>query len=76
MNDEKKVESYTCQICSKNTTNSVDAVTHYLDHGSSALNAINTIIKNQRTGSVTPADTARVEAKVISDKKVITANNK
>ena len=60
MNNEIKVESYKCQICNKEAKNSVDAITHYLDHGSSALNAVNALIKDQRTGSVTTEDRARV----------------
>ncbi|MGD0728761.1 MAG: hypothetical protein ABR981_01660 [Candidatus Micrarchaeaceae archaeon] len=66
-NNEMKEESYKCQICGKEAKNSVDAITHYLDHGSSALNAVNALIKDQRTGSVTTEDRARVDAKLSAD---------
>jgi hypothetical protein len=58
MNNENK--TYKCQICNKETRNSVDAMTHYIDHGSSALEAINELIKEQRTGSVSVGDKARI----------------
>lgn len=53
MEDEKKQEIYVCKICNKHNQDSADALTHYLDHGSSGLNAINSMIKDQRTGSLT-----------------------
>jgi hypothetical protein len=60
--DDKKEESYKCQICNKETKNSVDAITHYLDHGSAALNSVNAMIKDQRTGAVSPEDRSRIAA--------------
>lgn len=62
MDGGKKIESYTCQICKRENKNSIDAVTHYLDHGQSALTAINALIKDQKSGSVTVTDKARVDA--------------
>ena len=62
MNDERKMETYKCQICNKDAKNPVDAITHYLDHGSSALNAVNALIKDQRTGAVSVEDRARIAA--------------
>lgn len=61
----KEIESsedkiYKCQICNKETVNPVDAMTHYLDHGSTALAAVNAMIKEQRTGSVTTEDRTRI----------------
>jgi hypothetical protein len=63
MNNEiKKDETYKCQICNKETKNSVDAVTHYIDHASGAMGAINDLIKDQRTGNVSTGDRARISA--------------
>ena len=70
------VSVYKCQICNKETKNPVDTMTHYLDHGSTALAAVNAMIKDQRSGSVTTEDRARIsdEAKATAQKgKVITA---
>ncbi len=66
MNDEikneTKTESYKCQICNKEIRNPVDTITHYLDHGSAALNSVNTMIKDQRTGAVSVEDRSRIAA--------------
>jgi hypothetical protein len=82
-NDDK---TYKCQICGKDTGNSVDAMTHYLDHGSSALEAVNSLIKDQKIGNVSTegkqkayADdrvvAQKAEDKIIvqKDKKIIAA---
>lgn len=53
---QTKKGTYICQICGKEAKNSVDAVTHYLDHGSSALEAVNALIKDQKSGRVTKED--------------------
>lgn len=52
----KHTGSYHCQICQKQTANSVDAVTHLLDHGTSALEAVNALIKDQKIGRVSTQD--------------------
>ncbi len=54
----KSTGTYKCQICNKETKNSVDAITHLLDHGSSALEAVNALIKDQKIGRVSTADRA------------------
>ncbi len=61
-NETSENKNYKCQICNKETANPVDAMTHYLDHGSTALAAVNAMIKDQRTGSVTTEDRARISA--------------
>jgi hypothetical protein len=63
-NSKKEIEqeTYKCQICNRELKNPVDAMTHYLDHGSNALTAINSLIKEQRTGNVSIEDKARVLA--------------
>jgi hypothetical protein len=48
----KEGGTYKCHICNKETNSSVDAMTHLIDHVSSALEAINTLIKDQKTGKV------------------------
>jgi hypothetical protein len=66
MNNEIKTDvkeenkSYKCQICNKEVSNPVDAMTHYIDHGSSALAAINALIKDQKIGRVSIEDRARI----------------
>lgn len=73
---ETKNTTYKCQICSKETKNTVDAMAHYLDHGSTALEAVTAMIKEQRTGGVTNEDRARIteENRVTSQKaKTMTA---
>jgi hypothetical protein len=62
MDNEIKGETYKCQICNKEAKNAVDAITHYLDHGSAALNAVNAMIKDQRTGAVSTEDRSRIAA--------------
>jgi hypothetical protein len=57
----KEGKSYRCHICNKTSKNSVDAITHMIDHSSSALEAINAMIKDQKGGKVSNDD--RQEAK-------------
>lgn len=62
MNNEIKNEnkSYKCQICNKEAKDPVEAMTHYLHHGSTALAAVTAMIEDQRTGSVTSEDKTRI----------------
>lgn len=48
----KKGDSYKCHICGKETKSSVDAMTHLIDHVTSALEGVNNLIKEQKTGKV------------------------
>jgi hypothetical protein len=69
-------KTYKCQICSRETKNSVDAMTHYIDHGSSALEAVNALIKDQKIGRVSVEDKARISVEdktTAQNGKVITA---
>ncbi len=50
--------TYKCHICGAETESSIAAITHLLDHGSSALEAINALIKDQETGRVSTEDRA------------------
>lgn len=70
MTNEIKPETYKCQICNKETTNSVDAVTHYMDHATSAMGAINALIKDQRTGMPSASEKTKIiaEDKTQADK--------
>ena len=74
--DVKEIKNYKCQICNKESKDPIDAMTHYLHHGSTALASVTAMIEDQRTGSVTTEDKARIseEARVTAQKgKVITA---
>jgi hypothetical protein len=78
MNNDTKNENktYKCQICNKEANDPVDAMTHYLHHGSTALAAVTAMIEDQRSGSVTAEDKARISdaSKTAAQKgKVITA---
>jgi hypothetical protein len=64
----KSKGTYKCQICNRETKSSVDAITHLLDHGSSALNAINALIKDQKVGRVSTEERAS-DGKMASAKK-------
>ena len=68
---EKKIETYKCQICGKESKDAVDTMTHYLHHGSTALAAVTAMIEEQRTGSVTVEDKTR-----ITEEKGVIAQNK
>gem|GEM_PF-5836993 len=57
--NKKHSDTYKCQICNRESKNSVDAITHLLDHGSSALEAINALIRDQKVGRVLTSDRAR-----------------
>ncbi len=57
----KENKTYICQICGKEAKNTVDTMAHYLDHGSTALEAVTAMIKEQRTGGVTIEDRARIK---------------
>lgn len=48
----KKGNYYKCHICGKETKSSVDAMTHLIDHVTSALEGVNNLIKEQKTGRV------------------------
>lgn len=45
-----------CQICGRKTENPVDAMTHLLDHGASALEGVSKLIKDQKEGKVSKVD--------------------
>ena len=45
-----------CQICGRKANNPVDAMTHLLDHGSSAMEGISRLIKDQKEGRVSKTD--------------------
>jgi hypothetical protein len=68
-------KTFTCQVCNKESKNSADAATHLLDHGSSALESVSTMIKDQTNGKVTAEEkaddsaTPKKEAPVIVAKK-------
>jgi hypothetical protein len=63
MNNEKNEDkNYKCQICNKESRDPIDAMTHYLHHGSTALAAVTAMIEDQRAGSVTVEDKARISA--------------
>ena len=53
---KKKGQSYECQICGKGSKTPIDAMTHLLDHGSSALEGVSNLIKEQREGRVAKTD--------------------
>ncbi len=69
--ETKELETYKCQICGKDSKDSIDAMTHYLHHGSTALAAVTAMIEEQRTGSVTAEDKTRIteENRVIAQNK-------
>ncbi len=70
-NKETESQTYKCQICSKDSKDSIDAMTHYLHHGSTALAAVTAMIEEQRTGSVTAEDKSRIteENRVIAQNR-------
>ena len=48
----KERNDYICHICNKESRNAVDAMTHMLDHATSALESISDMIKDQEMGNV------------------------
>jgi hypothetical protein len=60
--ETKEVKTYKCQICNKEAKDAVDEISHLLDHGSTALARVTAMIQEQRSGSVSTADRARVSA--------------
>lgn len=54
-----KEGTYKCQICGKEEKDPVMATTHMLDHGSSALESVSSMIKEQKEGRVSKEDRAR-----------------
>ncbi len=72
--NEKHSDVYKCQICNKESKNSIDAITHMLDHGSSALEAITALIKDQKVGRVLTSDRARDDRVRISTDDDIAAS--
>lgn len=56
----KDDKTYKCQICNKEAKDPVEAMTHYLHHGSTALAAVTAMIEDQRTGNITTEDKVRI----------------
>jgi hypothetical protein len=50
---KKKGQNYECQICGRSNKTPIDAMTHLLDHGSTALAGMSKLVQDQREGNVT-----------------------
>jgi hypothetical protein len=60
---KKKLDEFKCQICGRKSDNPVEAMTHLLDHGSSALESVSKLIKDQKEGRVSKSDRERLKEK-------------
>jgi hypothetical protein len=65
----KEDNTYECKICNKESKNSVDAMTHLIDHASSSLEAVNTLLNH--TSSALEAVNA-----LIKDQKIVKVSTK
>ena len=52
------LKTYKCQICSKETKGSSEAMMHLIDHGSILLNAVTGLIKDQDAPTSSPTGAA------------------
>ena len=64
MNNQKasgtEEKMYRCKICNEETSDSVDAITHQLEHSSNALEAISDLMKEQKYGGSSKANISNV----------------
>ncbi len=49
-------KNYVCHICGKESKDAVDAMAHLIDHGTSALEEVSDMIKDQKSGKVSAED--------------------
>ncbi|MDE1870928.1 MAG: hypothetical protein KGI06_01680 [Candidatus Micrarchaeota archaeon] len=60
----KRGKSYVCKICNNSAKDPIDAMVHIMDHGSSALEGVSRLIKDQRDGKVSKSALSEINATV------------